>query len=86
MARKKLPLNRPFALADKQVQTDDRLFYEDRRNPDNKIYYPTGKRGSGTGDYNSGLTALGSSAVLPRDGRAENKEKAGYRSCLFMMW
>lgn len=65
MARKKLPLNRPFALADKQVQTDDRLFYEDRRNPDNKIYYPTGKRGSGTGDYNSGLTALGSSAVLP---------------------
>ena len=65
MARKKLPLNRPFALADKQVQTDDRLFYEDRRNPDNKIYYPTGKRGSGTSDYNSGLTALGSSAVLP---------------------
>lgn len=65
MARKKLPLNRPFALADKQVQTDDRLFYEDRRNPDNKIYYPTGKRGSGTDDYNSGLTALGSSAVLP---------------------
>lgn len=65
MARKKLPLNRPFALADKQVQTDDRLFYEDRRKPDNKIYYPTGKRGSGTDDYNSGLTALGSSAVLP---------------------
>ncbi|MGN0954011.1 alpha/beta hydrolase-fold protein [Dialister sp.] len=64
MARKKLPLNRPFVPAEEQIQNEDRLFYQDRKNPDKKIYYPTGKRDSGTGDYNSGLTALGSDSVL----------------------
>ena len=65
MARPKLPLNRPFALADSQKKTADHIYSVDRQDPSKVVYYPTGKRGSGTEGYNSGVTALGSAASLP---------------------
>lgn len=65
MARPKLPLNRPFALADSQKKTADHIYSVDRQDPSKVVYYPTGKRGAGTEGYNSGVTALGSAASLP---------------------
>lgn len=65
MARPKLPLNRPFALADSQKKTADHIYSVDRQDPSKVVYYPTGKRGAGTEGYNSGVTALGSTASLP---------------------
>lgn len=64
MARPKLPLDRPFVLTDAQIHTEDRIFSQDRQNPEKVSYYPTGKHGAGTEGYNSGLTALGSDETL----------------------
>ena len=64
MARPKLPLDRPFVLADAQIHTEDRIFSQDRQNPEKVSYYPTGKHVAGTEGYNSGLTALGSDETL----------------------
>lgn len=64
MARPKLPLDRPFVLADAQIHTEDCIFSQDRQNPEKVSYYPTGKHGAGTEGYNSGLTALGSDETL----------------------
>ena len=57
--------SKAFELADEQIQTEARLYKEDRENPENNVYYPTGKAGAGTIDYNSTVTALGSNAFLP---------------------
>lgn len=64
IAHPKLPLDRPFVLADTQIHTEDRIFSQDRQNPEKVSYYPTGKHSAGTEGYNSGLTALGSDETL----------------------
>lgn len=74
MARPKLPLNRPFALADSQKKTADHIYSVDRQDPSKVVYYPTGKRGAGTEGYNSGVTALGSAASLPPGWTPDNPE------------
>ena len=48
MARKKLPLDKPFVAAAEQIKTEDRLL-----NAEKGIYYLTGEFGSGTADYNT---------------------------------
>lgn len=65
MARSKLPLNRPFALADQQKKDADHIYSVDREDPSRIVYYPTGRPGAGTEGYNSPVTALGSKASLP---------------------
>lgn len=65
MARSKLPLNRPFALADQQKKDADHIYSVDREDPSCIVYYPTGRPGAGTEGYNSPVTALGSKASLP---------------------
>ena len=65
MARPKLPLDRPFALAAQQKKTADHIYSVDRKDSSKVVYYPTGRRGAGTQGYNSGVTALGSTASLP---------------------
>ena len=65
MERSKLPLDKAFALAEEQILTEERLYKEDRENPENSVYYPTGKAGAGTVGYNSTVTALGSDRFLP---------------------
>lgn len=65
MARSKLPLNRPFALADKQKKDADHIYSVDREDPSRIVYYPTGRPGAGTEGYNSPVTALGYKASLP---------------------
>ena len=64
MERDKLPLDKNFEWADEQIQTEERLYKEDKDDPANNIYYPTGKAGAGTVGYNSTVTALGSNAFL----------------------
>ena len=64
MERDKLPLDKNFEWADGQIQTEERLYKEDKDDPANNIYYPTGKAGAGTVGYNSTVTALGSNAFL----------------------
>ena len=73
MARPKLPLDRPFVLADTQIHTEDRIFSQDRQNPRKSSYYPTGKYGAGTEGYNSGLTVLGSDEHWLLDGNLSHK-------------
>jgi predicted peptidase len=53
MSREKLDLDKPFAFADEQLTTEDRVLWTDSSDPSNVIYYATGKSGSGTSDYNS---------------------------------
>lgn len=65
MARSKLPLNRPFALADQQKKDADHIYSVDREDPSRIVYNPTGRPGAGTEGYNSPVTALGSKASLP---------------------
>lgn len=52
MSREKLDLNKPFALAEKQIQTEDRALNFTGREGE-EIYYLTGKAGAGTRFYNS---------------------------------
>lgn len=72
MNRSKLPLDRPFVWASQQLYNPSRIFYQDKKNPTDIQYYPTGKRGAGTKGYNSGLTALGSDSVLAPGWTAES--------------
>ncbi len=52
MSRSKLDLNKPFELADEQIQTEERATsYTDTE--DNTLYYLTGKAGAGTQFYNT---------------------------------
>ncbi|MBR0283180.1 MAG: hypothetical protein IJQ81_16580 [Oscillibacter sp.] len=74
MKRSKLPLDKAFEFADEQIQTEERLYKEDRENPENNVYYPTGKDGAGTVGYNSTVTALGSGAFLPPGWTPETAE------------
>lgn len=76
LARQKLPLNQPFILADTQIHTENRIFSQDRQNLSKKIYYPTGKYGSGTEGYNSGLTVLGSDKTLSPGWTPQNKKSS----------
>ena len=62
MARAKLDLNKDFERAEVQL-TDDMHVAETGRDG-TVTYYPTGKLGAGTIGYNSGCSALGSSAKL----------------------
>lgn len=64
MKRSKLKLNRPFQMGTKQIHDDIHLFKEDKNDASKSIYYPTGKRGTGTSDYNSPVTVLGSKELL----------------------
>lgn len=48
MARKKLPLDKPFVAAAEQIKTEERLL-----NAEKNIYFLTGEHGSGTADYNT---------------------------------
>lgn len=75
MSRQKLPLDRPFALADQQKKTTDHIYSVDRQDPSRIVYYPTGKRGAGTQGYNSGVTALGSTASLPPGWQPDTVQK-----------
>ena len=43
MARSKLPLNRPFALADQQKKDAAHIYSIDREDPSRIVYYPTGR-------------------------------------------
>ena len=76
MEREKLPLNRPFERAEERIQTEERLYQEDRDDPSKNVYYPTGKAGAGTVGYNSTVTALGSGAFLPPGWTPETAEAA----------
>ncbi|MCC8091370.1 MAG: hypothetical protein LIO55_08335 [Oscillospiraceae bacterium] len=52
MSRSKLDLNKPFELADEQIQTEERATsYTDTEG--NTLYYLTGKAGAGTQFYNT---------------------------------
>jgi predicted peptidase len=53
MSRDKLALNRPFALADTQLKTDERLLLAVTDTNPEARYYTTGKLGAGTEGYNS---------------------------------
>ena len=64
MEREKLALDKPYEFADVQLETDDRIYYQDRNGSDEKAYYPTGAEGAGTADYNYGLSALGSRLTI----------------------
>lgn len=59
MARKKLPLDRPFIAAAEQIQAEDRLLGV---NNGKNIYFLTGEPGSGTSDYNT--TTYGRAGML----------------------
>lgn len=52
MTRKKLDLNKPFAMAAEQLQTEDRALHFTGRDGET-IYYLTGKAGAGTQFYNT---------------------------------
>lgn len=52
MAREKLDLNRPFAMAEEQFQTEERALHFTGRDGET-IYYLTGKAGAGTQFYNT---------------------------------
>lgn len=54
-----------MAMAAQQKKTADHIYSVDRKDPSKVVYYPTGRRGAGTQGYNSGVTALGSTASLP---------------------
>lgn len=54
MARKKLPLDRPFVPAARQLRTPERLLSAEQ-----EIYFLTGQAGSGTADYNTTTYAQG---------------------------
>ncbi|MGM9811924.1 MAG: alpha/beta hydrolase-fold protein [Muribaculaceae bacterium] len=58
MKRAKLPLNKPFVRAEEQLTDEAHIYSRDRDG--NTVYFPTGKRGSGTLGYNSACSALGS--------------------------
>lgn len=53
MNRSKLDLDKPFALADDQLQTSERLLLDVTDTNPEAIYFTTGKLGAGTADYNS---------------------------------
>ena len=54
ITREKLDINKPFEMAQEQIQTKERtLDFTDKDG--NEIYYLTGKRGAGTKFYNSSL-------------------------------
>lgn len=52
MAREKLDLNKPFAVADEQIRTEERALHFTGQNGET-IYYLTGKAGAGTRFYNT---------------------------------
>lgn len=52
MAREKLDLNKPFAMAEEQLQTEERALHFTGREGET-IYYLTGKAGAGTQFYNT---------------------------------
>lgn len=52
MKRSKLDVNKPFEIADEQIQTEERMLsYKDTEG--NPIYYKTAKAGAGTQNYNT---------------------------------
>lgn len=59
LARAKLDLDKPFELADEQIQTADRAY--------DGGYFLTGKAGAGTADYNSGLFNMNGQAAEGRE-------------------
>ena len=66
MEREKLGLNKPFALADEQLETDEYLMIHKDAEGENEaftIYYRTGKPGAGTADYNSTLYGRGGQTI-----------------------
>lgn len=76
ISREKLDLNKPFEIADEQIQTEERKLsfktavgstlhtvgVADGVADKSDIYFLTGKRGAGTQGYNSGWYTLGSAA------------------------
>ena len=67
MERDKLDLNKPFELADEQIQDEERLMIsreaDETREEGFTIYYKTGKAGSGTLGYNSTLYGRGGQTI-----------------------
>ena len=64
MEREKLPLDRPFAFADEQIRTPERIYGTNTEGE--TVYFATGKAGSGTADYNAPLfVKSGTLATLP---------------------
>lgn len=55
MNRQKPDLDKPFAKAENQIQTPERLIAEDKENSENNVYFVTGEKGSGTAGYNSAI-------------------------------
>lgn len=52
MKRQKLDLNKPFEIAESQIQTEERKLHYTTKDG-NPIYYQTGKKGAGTKFYNT---------------------------------
>lgn len=53
MAREKLDVNKPFELADEQIQDESRVVTTYTDAEGNPVYYLTAKKGSGTQNYNT---------------------------------